>query len=69
LTEEGRLLQSVQGENIVDYDIDQYASRLGNILDKKTHMIRSLQEKLSSLRSQLKKEEELSKKVENLPEY
>lgn len=69
LTEEGQLLQSVQGDNIVDYDIDQYASRLGNILDRKTHMIQNLQEKLSSFRSQLQREEELSKRVDSFPEY
>lgn len=72
LTEEGRLLQSVQGDNIVDYDIDKYASRLGNILDRKTHLIVLLQEKLTSFRSQLKKEEELSEKVSaggSLPKY
>mmetsp|Transcript_6322 Transcript_6322/g.8536 ORF Transcript_6322/g.8536 Transcript_6322/m.8536 type:complete len:592 (-) Transcript_6322:506-2281(-) len=63
LTEEGKLLQSVQGDDVVDYDIDQYASRLGSILDRKTHLSTLLQEKLTSFRSQLKKEEELSKKI------
>jgi len=69
LTEEGRLLQSVQGDDVVDYDIDQYASRLGNILDRKTQLSTLLQNKLVSFRSQLKKEEELSKKIGNVPDF
>jgi kinesin family member 2/24 len=35
LTEEGRLLQSIQGDDVVDYDIDAYAGRLQEILGKK----------------------------------
>ena len=31
LTEEGRLLQSVQGQDVVDYDIDVYASKLEKV--------------------------------------
>eukprot|EP00579_Thalassiosira_antarctica_P010054 CAMPEP_0201913946 /NCGR_PEP_ID=MMETSP0903-20130614/4261_1 /ASSEMBLY_ACC=CAM_ASM_000552 /TAXON_ID=420261 /ORGANISM="Thalassiosira antarctica, Strain CCMP982" /LENGTH=613 /DNA_ID=CAMNT_0048449253 /DNA_START=13 /DNA_END=1854 /DNA_ORIENTATION=- len=57
LTEEGVLLASVQGE---DYDIDQYASRLGVILDQKTDLIHSLRDRLGSFRELLRKEEELS---------
>ena len=58
LTEEGRLLNSVQGEE--DYDIDMYANRLGEILDRKTELIHSLQDRLESFRELLRKEEELS---------
>lgn len=57
LTEEGALLQSVQGE---DYDIDLYATRLGEILDRKMVLVHSLRDKLGSFRALLKKEEELS---------
>jgi len=57
LTEEGGLLEAVQGE---DYDIDEYASRLGEILDRKTVLMHSLQERLGSFRNLLRKEEELS---------
>lgn len=32
LTEEGRLLQSIQGDDVVDYDIDAYAARLQEII-------------------------------------
>lgn len=58
LTEEGALLQSVQGQ---DYDIDHYATRLGEILDRKMILVQSVREKLGSFRALLKKEEELSR--------
>ena len=57
LTEEGALLQSVQGQ---DYDIDDYATRLGEILDRKLVLMQTVREKLVSFRALLKKEEELS---------
>lgn len=61
LTEEGKLLQSVQGDDVGDYDIDQYAAALGTILDKKSKLCTDLQERLSSLRIKLRQEEELCK--------
>ena len=57
LTEEGGLLQMVQGE---DYDIDHYAKRLGEILERKTFLIHSVRERLCSFTTLLKKEEELA---------
>jgi len=69
LTEEGKLLQGVQSDAVIDYDIDTYASRLGTILDRKTYLIAKLKDKLSSFRAQLQQEEELSKKVSALPGY
>ena len=69
MTEEGKLLQSVQNDSVADYDIDDYASRLGSILDRKSYLINCLKEKLSTFRGQLQKEEELSKKVVALPGY
>lgn len=69
LTEEGKLLQGVQTETVQDYDIDAYASRLGTILDRKTLLINQLKDKLGSFRTQLKREEELSRKVVSLPGY
>lgn len=69
LTEEGKLLQGVQSDAVVDYDIDNYASQLGSILDRKSYLINCLKEKLSSFRTQLQREEELSKKVVSLPGY
>ena len=35
MTEEGRLLQNIQGDEVGDYDIDAYAGRLQEILDRK----------------------------------
>ena len=43
LTEEGVLLESVQGE-----DYDQYVSRLGVLFDRKTDLIHSLRDRLGS---------------------
>ena len=57
LTEEGGLLQSVQGE---DYDIDLYASRLGEILERKTVLLHSVRDRLGSFTALLRKEEELA---------
>jgi len=57
LTEEGKLLQDIQNENVVDDDIDNYASRLGVILDRKTDLILQLKQKLNFFRSQLQREE------------
>ncbi|KAL3817173.1 hypothetical protein ACHAXA_007716 [Cyclostephanos tholiformis] len=56
LTEEGSLLQVVQGE---DYDMDAYALRLGEILDRKMTLIRELRERLGLFRNMLMIEEEL----------
>jgi kinesin family protein 2/24 len=67
LTEEGKLLQGVQSDSVIDYDIDGYAHRLGSILDRKTYLISCLKEKLGAFRTQLQQEEELSKKVVSLP--
>merc|ERR1712048_1112053 len=69
LTEEGRLLQSVQGGDLADYDIGQYASQLCNILDRKTHLISLLRDKLNTFRQSLRREEELSRKVGYVAEY
>ena len=57
LTEEGGLLQCVQGE---DYDIDLYASRLGEILERKTVLLHSVRDRLGSFTALLRKEEELA---------
>lgn len=57
LTEEGALLKSVQGK---DYDFDMYASKLGDILDRKEVIFHSLRERLGSFTTLLRKEEELA---------
>jgi kinesin family member 2/24 len=58
LTEEGRLLQQIQGE---DNDIDAYATRLDAILERKQTLIVSLRKRLKNFREALAKEESLSK--------
>ena len=63
------MLQNVQREDATQEDFDQYALRLGSILDRKTHLIRMLEDRMISFRAQLKKEEGLSKRVGNLSQY
>jgi hypothetical protein len=61
LTEEGALLQSVsQGGGGEDCNFDLYASRLGDILDRKTEVLVELRGRLELYRDLLRKEEELS---------
>ena len=60
LTEEGNLLAKVQGEDVVDYDIDVYAERLDRILERKIKMYTELQRNLKTFRSHLAEEESLS---------
>ncbi len=53
LTEEGKMLQEVQRVDMVQGDMDDYISRLHGILDRKTHLITMLQDKIESVRSRL----------------
>jgi hypothetical protein len=53
LTQEGQLLQDVQGDDLVHVDMDNYISRLHNILDRKTHLITALQDRIANARSRL----------------
>ena len=67
LTEEGRLLQQIQGEN---NDIDAYAARLDQILKRKQELITILRAKLDHFRGSLAKEEKESKRVAGkMPSY
>lgn len=67
LTEEGRLLQQIQGEN---NDIDAYAARLDEILVRKQRLISILKEKLDHFRNSLQREERESRRVGNrFPAY
>lgn len=69
LTQEGNLLSSVQGENVVDYDIDAYASQLDAILRKKISSTQALMSKLKHFRKRLQEEENQSQKVQHVPSY
>ena len=69
LTEEGVLLAGIQGDDVIDYDIDAYSARLEEILERKATIIDELRKRLSVFRRRLQEEENLSKKVNNLPSY
>ena len=69
LTEEGRLLQQIQGDDVVDYDIDAYAARLEQILDRKLLLITKLRQQLASFRGRLQEEESVSQRVVAMPQY
>lgn len=60
LTEEGRLLQQIQGEN---NDIDAYAARLDAILQRKQELITILRKKLDHFRVSLQREERESQRM------
>ncbi|KAJ1435253.1 hypothetical protein B484DRAFT_393631 [Ochromonadaceae sp. CCMP2298] len=60
LTEEGRLLQQIQGEN---NDIDAYAARLDAILQRKQELITLLRGKLEHFRTSLQREERESRNL------
>ena len=67
LTSEGKLLQMVQGQD--DYEIDSYAEKLEEILERKMTLTENLSRKLKKFRESLRKEELLSQRVENMPAY
>lgn len=60
LTDEGRLLQQMQGD---DQDIDGYASRLDSILRRKQELIDILRSKLNDFRKSLQREEVYSQQI------
>ena len=59
LMEENALLANIQAD---DYDVDEYASRLSQIVDRRFEMVNSLKERLSEFKDQMKKEDERSMK-------
>lgn len=69
LTEEGQLLQNIQGDEVVDYDIDNYAARLEQILQRKMDSITMLQKQLAIFRKHLEQEESTSKRIQSMPQY
>ncbi|GLD95081.1 hypothetical protein PINS_up003706 [Pythium insidiosum] len=69
LTEEGALLAGIQGDNVVDYDIDRYVVRLDEILAQKAATIAVLQEQLAAFRKRCEEEENVSRKIQDVPRY
>ena len=63
LTKEGRLLQDMQGDSVVDEDVDVYAQQLNEILIHKLDLINSLQSKVNLFRESLKNEEQQHKSI------
>ncbi|RLO04194.1 hypothetical protein DYB28_015654, partial [Aphanomyces astaci] len=66
LTEEGMLLSDVQGDAVVDYDIDLYALKLDHILEQKEHTIKRLRKQLALFRRRCQDEESASKNVDHV---
>eukprot|EP00640_Fibrocapsa_japonica_P005784 CAMPEP_0113940036 /NCGR_PEP_ID=MMETSP1339-20121228/6230_1 /TAXON_ID=94617 /ORGANISM="Fibrocapsa japonica" /LENGTH=101 /DNA_ID=CAMNT_0000943713 /DNA_START=17 /DNA_END=322 /DNA_ORIENTATION=+ /assembly_acc=CAM_ASM_000762 len=70
LTEEGLLLQQIQGDDVVDYDIDAYATRLEQILQRKQELTSGLQKQLASFRKHLQEEERVARRLGDvIPQY
>jgi hypothetical protein len=63
LSEEGQLLAEVQNRDAVEYDIDSYASKLQQLLNKKMNTTHKLLKQLAQFREHLKLEEHVSKQV------
>lgn len=61
LTQEGELLSRVQGKGVVDYDIEDYASRLEAVLERKLAVTGALLKRVRIFRGHLAEEEELSR--------
>jgi len=62
LTEEGQLLSKVQGRDVVDYDIDGYASRLDALLRRKLATTKDLLARLTTFREHLQLEDEMARR-------
>lgn len=60
LTEEGRMIETVQGEGVVDYDIDAYVQRLEVLVKHKLSVYQQLHTKLATFKKHLNEEEEVS---------
>jgi kinesin family member 2/24 len=69
LTEEGKMLQHVQRDNVTLEDIDEYASRLEEIILRKTELIEQLQGKMVKFRESMLREEQLSRQVGSLTPF
>jgi hypothetical protein len=64
LSEEGALLKRVQGRDVVDYDIDAYATALDDILRRKLAATQDLLDRLATFRKHLAIEDELARRHE-----
>lgn len=60
LTEEGRLISQVQGEGVVDYDIDEYVKQMEQLVKHKVQIYTQLAKRLSNFKKYLNEEEQVS---------
>lgn len=59
LTQEGQLLSQVQGRDVIDYDIDDYATKLHRLLSRKLEITTRLLDNLNVFRQHLALEEQV----------
>jgi hypothetical protein len=69
LTQEGKLLQTVQAGGLSEDEMDEYAIQLAEYLDRKEALIYKLQSKLVEFKKQLVKEQQLAQRVTKLTQY
>ena len=69
LTQEGELLAKVQGQDVVDYDIEEYASQLDEILTNKIDTFQKLHFMLKKFRKHLALEEVSANVVQSSNNY
>ena len=60
LTEEGRLISQVQGEGVVDYDIDEYVKQMEKLVKHKVQIYSQLARRLNNFKKYLHEEEQVS---------
>jgi hypothetical protein len=69
LGHEGKLLHTLQRGNCNTEDMDNYAIKLSEFLDRKESLLWALQSKLDEFQHLLAKEQELAQKVTRLTQY
>lgn len=63
LTVEGDIIDKVQGERVIDYDIDSYVKELERLIYRKLSVYKHLHEKLTDFKKCLSEEEEESHNI------
>ena len=63
MTEEGELISNVQGVGSVEYDIDEYVSRMERIVGRNIEIYSDLQRRINKFKKHLKEEEEAHQNV------
>ena len=69
IQEEGKLLNTLQRGNCGHEEMDNYAIKLSEFLDRKESILLALQSKLDEFQRLLAREQELSQKVTRLTQY